>query len=427
MSDPSVAYDAEHDTWLISSIPLLPSLSVPTVFVSRSTDGGATFGAPVQIPPPAAKKVDLDKNWTVCDNHPASPFYGHCYTEFDNFGEGDLEYMSTSRDGGRTWSTPVSPAGQAQGPRRPAGRAARRHGRSCRSRASRARSRRSARPTAARPGRRSPRSPRSASTRRLGRPADEPAAERRDRRRRQRLRRLGGLPLRAEVRGQRHRASARSDDGVDWSPVSRIPIDAVGSGVDHFIPGLAVDPATSGASAHLALTYYFYPRRRLHAGDVPARRRLHLLARRRGALGRADAARRADVADRHRRRPRRARWSATTSRRRSTPPARRRRSSRSACRTPATRSTRACGRRPRRCRWRAPRRRPRGDQRGRRERPGRRRGPAGRPRRLTRLSGRRALSAGSLAAPPTPRRSAARACRARHRPSTGTRTARRPR
>ena len=31
------------------------------------------------------------------------------------------------------------------------------------------------------------------------------------------------------------------------------------SGVDHFIPGLAVDPATSGASAHLALTYYFYP------------------------------------------------------------------------------------------------------------------------------------------------------------------------
>lgn len=52
---------------------------------------------------------------------------------------------------------------------------------------------------------------------------------------------------------------SRSSDGVSWSPVARIPIDAVGSGVDHFIPGLAVDPATSGASAHLALTYYFYP------------------------------------------------------------------------------------------------------------------------------------------------------------------------
>src|SRR4051812_5804175 len=53
VSDPSVAYDAKHDTWLISSIPILPgSLVVPTIFVSRSTDGGATFGNPVQIPPP---------------------------------------------------------------------------------------------------------------------------------------------------------------------------------------------------------------------------------------------------------------------------------------------------------------------------------------------------------------------------------------
>ena len=38
-----------------------------------------------------------------------------------------------------------------------------------------------------------------------------------------------------------------------------MPIDAVTSTVDHFIPGLAVDPATTGASTHLALTYYFYP------------------------------------------------------------------------------------------------------------------------------------------------------------------------
>jgi len=49
-----------------------------------------------------------------------------------------------------------------------------------------------------------------------------------------------------------------SSDGVTWSPVSRIPIDPVGSGVDHFIPGLAVDPATSGPGTHLALTYYYY-------------------------------------------------------------------------------------------------------------------------------------------------------------------------
>ena len=44
VSDASVAFDAAHSTWLISSIPLLPSLSVPTVFVSRSTDDGRTWG-----------------------------------------------------------------------------------------------------------------------------------------------------------------------------------------------------------------------------------------------------------------------------------------------------------------------------------------------------------------------------------------------
>jgi hypothetical protein len=38
-----------------------------------------------------------------------------------------------------------------------------------------------------------------------------------------------------------------------------VPIDGVTSGGDHFIPGLAVDPSTSGNGAHLALTYYFYP------------------------------------------------------------------------------------------------------------------------------------------------------------------------
>src|SRR5437773_5880787 len=50
VSDPSVAYDAKHNVWMISSIPLLPNLGVPTVFVSRSTNGAATFDAPVQIP-----------------------------------------------------------------------------------------------------------------------------------------------------------------------------------------------------------------------------------------------------------------------------------------------------------------------------------------------------------------------------------------
>jgi hypothetical protein len=49
-----------------------------------------------------------------------------------------------------------------------------------------------------------------------------------------------------------------STNGTSWSSVARVPIDSTTSGVDHFIPGIAVDPATSGSSAKLGLTYYFY-------------------------------------------------------------------------------------------------------------------------------------------------------------------------
>ena len=258
VSDPSVAFDVRHDTWMISSIPLQPDLSVPTIFVSRSTDGGATFGEPVRVPPPAVKKVDLDKNWTVCDNHATtSRFYGHCYTEFDNFGQGDLEYMSTSADGGRNWSTPVPPAGNPKGlggqpvvtpngtvivpfeslkgsigafrstdggvtwSRESQISKIRFHGNSGGLRTS-----------------------------------PLPSAE---------IDASGTAYVAWEDCRFEPRCSAndivfsRSNDGVNWSAVDRIPIDPVGSGVDHFIPGLAVDPTTAGASAQLALTYYFYP------------------------------------------------------------------------------------------------------------------------------------------------------------------------
>ena len=50
-----------------------------------------------------------------------------------------------------------------------------------------------------------------------------------------------------------------SSDGVNWSAVTRIPIDDTSSTVDHFIPGIGIDPATSGAGAHVALHYYYYP------------------------------------------------------------------------------------------------------------------------------------------------------------------------
>jgi hypothetical protein len=112
-SDASVAYDARDRVWMISWLGAhFSGGGVVDVMTSRSTDGGLTWDAPVVV---AASGVFYDKNWSVCDNTARSPFYGHCYTEFDNASNGDLEQMSTSTDGGLTWGTPQATADQAHG------------------------------------------------------------------------------------------------------------------------------------------------------------------------------------------------------------------------------------------------------------------------------------------------------------------------
>jgi hypothetical protein len=258
VSDPSVAYDARHGVWMISSIPLLPnSLVVPTVLVNRSTDDGRTWSTPVSIPPPVSNDVDLDKNWTVCDNHPSSPFYGHCYTELDNFGDNDLELMSTSVDGGLTWSTPIPTAGHDKGL--------------------------GGQPVVLPNGTvvvpfESLNGKIEAFTSTDGgaswtkgvavssirfhpvagglRTSPLPSAE---------VDAAGRVFVAWEdCRFRAHCFSndiafSTSTDGVNWSATARVPIDPVTSTADHFIPGLAVDPTTSGSSTHLALTFYFYP------------------------------------------------------------------------------------------------------------------------------------------------------------------------
>jgi hypothetical protein len=103
VSDPSVAFDARHNVWLISSLALLGT-SGAAVLTSRSTDGGITWGNPVTT----NLTTGVDKNWIVCDNTSTSPFYGHCYTEWDNNAAGNLLQMSTSTDGGLTWSVPAT-------------------------------------------------------------------------------------------------------------------------------------------------------------------------------------------------------------------------------------------------------------------------------------------------------------------------------
>ena len=51
---------------------------------------------------------------------------------------------------------------------------------------------------------------------------------------------------------------AKSTGPSTWAAPVRVPIDPVSSTVDHFVPGVAVDPGTSGATARIGLTYYYY-------------------------------------------------------------------------------------------------------------------------------------------------------------------------
>jgi hypothetical protein len=105
-SDPVVAYDSVHGTWLIASLALRPA-NAAAVVVSRSADG-ISWSAPVTVvEAPWQPNLLLDKEWIVCDNGAASPHRGSCYAAYSDFRTLRLEFQA-SRDGGLTWSGQVA-------------------------------------------------------------------------------------------------------------------------------------------------------------------------------------------------------------------------------------------------------------------------------------------------------------------------------
>ena len=100
-TDAAVAYDAQDNVWMISSLVLTEAGGVEgvAIYTSRSTDGGLTWGTPVLT---ENTSLSPDKNWVVCDNTATSPFYGNCYTEWDDNGVGNKMQMNRSTDGGLT-------------------------------------------------------------------------------------------------------------------------------------------------------------------------------------------------------------------------------------------------------------------------------------------------------------------------------------
>jgi len=255
VSDPSVAYDARHGVWLIASLPIRESASpppAPAVVVSRSTDGGHTWGAPVTV----GTGAFLDKPWTVCDDSSVSPFSGTCYTEYDEPSAGNRLHMATSTDGGLTWTQAVVPNTSALGGQplvQPNGTVVVPMDNGSQS---------LVQAVSSADGGRTYSGPVT-----IASIVEHVVAGNL---------RTSALPT-AGIDGAgtvyvvwqdcRFRPScasndivmSRSTDGRAWSPVVRVPIDATSSTVDHFIPGLAVDSTTSGVSAHLGLTYYYYP------------------------------------------------------------------------------------------------------------------------------------------------------------------------
>ncbi len=254
-SDPSVVYDAKHKLWLVATLAISEAGGVhgAAVLVSSSVDA-IKWNNPTTV---ATTSLFFDKTWITCDNTATSPFYGNCYTEWDQFSTGDTLYMSTSTDGGATWGTALKTANSAAGNGAvplvqpngtvivPTGDAFRTNVLSY---------------TSTNGG---------ASwtkTVTVSFISDHAVAGG--------IRALplitGGIDAAGKVYvvWQDCRFSSgclkndlvmsTSTDGVAWSAVSRIPIDPQSSAVDHFTPGLAIAPGTSGATAKLNLTYYYY-------------------------------------------------------------------------------------------------------------------------------------------------------------------------
>jgi hypothetical protein len=98
VSDPVVAYDAAHKWWIATSLA-----SEESVAVHRSRDG-LTWRAPVFV---EGEGQEYDKEWIECDNWATSRFRGRCYLTYMNFSTDTIE-TRRSLNGGLTWSAPVA-------------------------------------------------------------------------------------------------------------------------------------------------------------------------------------------------------------------------------------------------------------------------------------------------------------------------------
>jgi hypothetical protein len=253
-SDAVVAYDAAHGQWLISTLAIASSIRVA---VSRSRDGIA-WDNPIFV----SNTPNADKNWIVCDNTATSPHFGNCYQIWDDPSQSGLIFISTSSDGGATWSAAQTTLNSAKGIGvvpvvQPNGNVIVPYLEFATQ----------ANPAPHQVAFRSTDGGTTWSTTALiSNVTDHAEAGN--------LRSTALPTAQADNTGKlyvlwqdcRFRNACGSNDivmstsldGLVWTSPVRIPLDAATSTADHFLPALAIDPSTGGTSAHLAFVYYSY-------------------------------------------------------------------------------------------------------------------------------------------------------------------------
>ncbi|TMK81356.1 MAG: exo-alpha-sialidase [Actinobacteria bacterium] len=257
-TDPAITYDAKHSTWVAVILVSLAGSGFTgnAVIVSLSTDDGLTWGTPVVVKN-ATGFQSFDSTWVNCDDTPTSHFYGSCYATWDDNGSGNILHVSHSADGGLTWTEGTIPSNtivigaKAEPQRNGNVIIATDDGFTGSIQAFKSTN-----------GGASFTGPFSVATIAKHTPAGG-------------IRSLDVLGADVDAAGKVYdvwydcsfRAGCTTNDivmstssnGTTWTAPVRIPIDVVTSTVDHFLPGIAVKPGTSGTTAVLALTYYFYP------------------------------------------------------------------------------------------------------------------------------------------------------------------------
>jgi hypothetical protein len=114
VSDPVAAFGPDGTVY-VSTLLFMVDSCPTAVGVSRSTDGGRTFGRPVLAHFSASCAVSDDKNWLVVDTSPRSPHRGRLYqfwTPFLGDEAGNAfaspQVLRWSDDHGKHWSRTVN-------------------------------------------------------------------------------------------------------------------------------------------------------------------------------------------------------------------------------------------------------------------------------------------------------------------------------